>query len=633
MSRLPDTLRAVGAVLGYSVIITDDDTWHRDERGLRVGLGWYTVRGHSEAEAVALAALHLWEGPRSEAREPERAARIRSLSVARPEALPLIQSVVRLQARAELLSAMPGLRDSLDAALRRALPSSIETLPRHMQWVTQIWLHALGVSGAPSPAVAHEWDALMHTREGIDDPLRRVLARDPRITALRSMQRALTLLLPPYERLLARDRDDRGLTSVGLGVSDERSEAVVERSDTAVDRTTEVQDPEDPTDESTADDENHQLSLSDDLYAREHAALVRTMLETPLPSEYTRIGAASAEAIDAQSTTVPVDASAEDHEHERATIAVATALADYRARSTALAGAIERMRQVWARVIAERASAHRVLSRTAHQEGVSLAPEAFAQTIAETLAGVSNPAAFHAREWRISPQRDVGNTDYVLMVDRSASMTGPAAAAAADALIVLAEGLSAVTRDIAHTERALGVTLELEVRSSLIVFGAEAHVIKPLSHGMDDEVRRRVHAAVRETYGSTNDAAALWAAGEELGVGHRAAWSGGEARRRIAVLVSDGGSNDPSAAERALWRLRESGVEVYGVGIGTDDVTQRYAPHGIRVDDARELASAIDRILDEPAVRGRQSVGVGGHSSKKARESKGKENGRPAHLG
>ncbi|MFC7765183.1 hypothetical protein [Leucobacter soli] len=63
-------LDAVGSVLGVPLIVTDDAEWGIDLDGLRVGLGWYAARGHSEAESVALALLQVWEGCAPRVRHP-----------------------------------------------------------------------------------------------------------------------------------------------------------------------------------------------------------------------------------------------------------------------------------------------------------------------------------------------------------------------------------------------------------------------------------------------------------------------------------------------------------------------------------------------------------------------------------
>src|SRR5690606_19736679 len=105
----------------------------------------------------------------------------------------------------------------------------------------------------------------------------------------------------------------------------------------------------------------------------------------------------------------------------------------------------------------------------------------------------ARPAAFLQREIRPRRRRRAGSTDYVLLVDRSASMQGRIAEAAADAALIMLEALAGVERDFAHAEQRVGIDLDLDIRTALVVFDAEPLVVKPLSHGLDDEVRRVMH--------------------------------------------------------------------------------------------------------------------------------------------
>jgi hypothetical protein len=263
------------------------------------------------------------------------------------------------------------------------------------------------------------------------------------------------------------------------------------------------------------------------------------------------------------------------------------------------------MRALWERVLTERIEMRSARGRTPLAEGDELAMDYLAAAVADVLAGVERPPAFLRREPRQRRRWSAGSTDYVLLIDRSASMSGPAAEAAADAMLILAESIAGVERDIDHAERRTGLDLDLDVRTALIVFDSEAEVVKPLSRGMDDVVRRRTHASVRAPAGSTNDAAALQAAAEQFGVAGRGPRDAGrhggtgDGRRRVAILVSDGGSNDTAAAERELAGLRAAGVQVHGVGLRTDDLTVRYAPTGARVDDIRRLPDALEAIVEQ----------------------------------
>ncbi|MBL3686931.1 VWA domain-containing protein [Leucobacter zeae] len=634
-------LEAVAALLGIPIEVTDGAEWEVTDGRLRVGLGWYAVRGHGPAEAEALALLQLWETVRADRAAPDRERRRRSIATLRPELDPLLEAVARVQASAELIEAMPGMRTALVAAIRRSIPDDLSSWQRHLQWVGALMRAGIaaaagagpwtdpGVSASEAavfgldPAVLDEWAGLgrmdaQRIPDPTHEPLRRVLIPDPSRTPLRRFERALALLLPPYERLLRLDAETRGWSGGdgardgvdgGDGASDggEFGESAPGASGADPDAGDAEGAGESATAESERDaarkGEGRQTAEGADLFAAEQAGFVSTILATPMPSD----GAVFAALLDA----LPDALAAADRDRDGAPAAQgahaapgdggATAITEYRARADDLADAIERMRDVWSRVIAERVGTRAALSRDARPEGESLATERLAGAVAEARAGVRRPAAFRERVHRRRRTRRAGSTDYVLLVDRSASMSGPAAEAAADAMLIMIEALAGVERDILHAERAGGVDLELDIRTALIVFDAEAHVVKPLSHGLDDAARRAVHSAIRSPRGSTNDAAALRAAGAQLGVGASASEArtapDGLQRRRIAILVGDGGTSDPLAAAVELRRLRDAGVAVHGIGIGDDDIVARYAPSGRRLDDPRGLAETLRELV------------------------------------
>lgn len=603
-------LHAVGAMLGVEVTVADGEEWHVDARGLRVGIDWYLRRGHSEREAAALAALQLWEGPREFTRAPERARRASALEHSRPWLAPLLGSVRRAQAMGELLTSMPGLRAPVQAAVFRSLPGDLSALPRHAQWACLVLAsgvpQARGIVGEDR-AVAAEWQAML-AAAGIDeagfDALDRVLNPRPGVTPLRRLERALALLLPGYERLLELDVADHGVQPTALGGSDraELSLRADERLGSEDFAPGDEEQPDDalPEDDQPNDHEGEHDSTSgapdpDALFESARERFAQTVLATPiadaaaLRDAMRPLDKASAEALDDEAS----------HAGGSGTAASAVTLAAYRSKTEQLAAAIEGVRAIWQGVISERVTPRRSRSRTPMPDGDELASDALVAAVTQTLAGVREPAAFTRRVTKPRLARSAGSTDYVLMVDRSASMTGAVADEAADAALVIIEALAAAERDIAYAERAAGIELELDIRSSLIVFAAEAVVLKPLSHGLDDATRRRLFAEVRSPGGSTNDAAALRAASEQLGLDRRGAHPiDGLARRRIAILVGDGGTNDAPAAARELQRLRAAGVSVHAVGIGTDDLAVRYAPHGTSIADARELPAALARIIE-----------------------------------
>ncbi len=637
-TELRAQLGAAGALLGIPVTVTDDDAWTLDDDGLRVGLGWYGARGHGEAESVALALLQLWEGVRAEHESPDRARRRRTLARTMPHADPLLAAIARLQAGAELLVALPGMRAPLGAALHRSLPRDLEVQPRHLQWV----LLLLGIGfRAPirpeaDPAVLAEWRALAAPASdsnsasasrpvSAEDALRRVIALDPERTPLRRFERALALLLPAYERLLALD-------VAGRGIADARPDGAIDVGAEAIDAAgpsdaagaegagSEADEKESAGEAAPAESESERARAGEgrdaaegaDLFAAEHAAFVESMLSTPMPAEGALFEAVMELVTRRPESGRDAGAAVASGPGTAAGVAGETALTAYRSRVEELAGPIERMRDVWARVIAERVARTRATGRRALHEGDELVPEALASAVADALAGVARPRAYRQREERSRRARRAGSTDYVLLIDRSASMGGAAAEAAADAALIMLEALAGVERDVAHAEAVAGPSLEaaggleLDLRTALIVFDSSPHAVKPLSAGLDDRVRRELHAAIRSPRGATNDAAALREAAAQFGIGRTGGGSGpgsssgsGLERRRIAIVISDGGTNDAVAATHALRSLRAAGVRVHGVGIGSDDVVQRYAPSSQRLDDPRRIAEALQRLVED----------------------------------
>ncbi|WP_200329103.1 vWA domain-containing protein [Leucobacter sp. L43] len=648
-------LEGVGAVIGIPVHVTDDEVWELTDRELRVGLGWYGVRGHSESEAVALAFLHLWEGPRNNRVEPARARRRASFTRVRPDATPLFDAVYRVQAMSELLTAMPGLRAPLLAATCRSVPSDVTTWPRHLQWIAVV-LRA-GVAGAADahtvlagthidvrrawsellPIDAHR-DAIGRAEHEMLDQLRtfrRVMAPDSKRSAVLRFERAVAWLLGAYEQLAARDAAERGLDAhSGAGGADDEpapetalSSSGQHAGDGDADAEGDERDGDEPDQDPDASDgdgetgeteeeraragDGRETAEGADLFASQQAAFVERMLSTPMPGggrtdDRGLMPEAPPPANDSAQPAEPLHGASGGSAGGFAE----TELADYRGRAASLADAIERMRAVWAQVIAERVTSRRVPDARPRPEGDDLAADSLAAAVAESRAGQRRPRAFRDRAMRARRTRRAGSTDYVLLLDRSASMQGAAAEAAADTMLIMTEALAGVARDIEAAERVGGAALDLDIRTALVVFDSAVDVVKPLSSGLDDSVRRAVHGAIRVPRGSTNDGAALRAAADQLGLGESEHSDGGAAngreRRRIVILVSDGGSNDPTAAEHALRRLRSAGVEVHGIGIGPGDLESRYAPNGRTVLDVRTLPEVLQSlVLDEVERRTR----------------------------
>src|SRR5690606_39020324 len=129
-----------------------------------------------------------------------------------------------------------------------------------------------------------------------------------------------------------------------------------------------------------------------DLFAAERAAFVDAILPTPMPAEGSQLQSmieALLEAWEGRSDhtgpTEPAIGSGAGG------LGGGTAWSVSRDRAEELAPAIERMREWWARVIAEQLAPRRVPGRHAQPEGDSLIDEALAGAVIEAVSGVARP--------------------------------------------------------------------------------------------------------------------------------------------------------------------------------------------------------------------------------------------------
>lgn len=608
MSEIRDRLVAAGNLVGTPVTVDDDSAWTVTEHCITVGLGFYLGRGLTEDEAVATALADLWGSVRLARIAPVRMLRRMRLAEVRPELEPLLRVIDRCQAVGEVLVSYPAYRAPLERAMRKlespGTGAGTGTLPLAPQFALALLTLQFGVPQTASldPAVRAELGSLNVTA------FRLVCAPDANRTSLERFERALALLLPHYERLLDTDRAHQGLTtpSPEASTAEAGERALDDRalsSDVSGESATAEPTPADEaaTDDAAtpATDDSHASDRSRDRSRTEFT--LDDVLPEPLSRDLLR---------DLAEHDVPQRASL-PHEHAmpgelspgdeaRGSIA----LEAYRQKVAEHVPHIEAMRDAWQRVITERVAATPALSRTPQPDGDLLDLTALPNTVAQVIAGVTAPVAFRRRVTAHKRTDAPGNTDIVLLLDRSGSMHGSAARTTADAALIMLEGLAAVERDIQHAEAQHGLDLELRIRSALIVFDAAAHTVKTLTAPLDDHTRRALYGAVLDTGGSTNDGAALAAAAGQLGVTGANGGRDGHRRRRIVIVVSDGGSNDLDAARGALALLRQAGVEVFGVGIGSDEILTRYAPTSVRVDDLRTLPDILARLI-EPSTASR----------------------------
>lgn len=577
--------------LGLSVFVDQGVTWRIENGTICIGTGYY--RGTlTDDPLTAMVILDLWATVILNTPGTGRTHRRATLERERPELAPLLATIDRIQALGEVLIAYPGFREPLRVAFTRIFSLHFDTLHFDTQ-------HPGATQEQPSePGTAFLAGVLLEaihpdTQTAQQQSLQIALTPTHPLDRERTFLRLLALLLPAYEEHLSATT---GLTHLGGNQPDETDPETPNLDATDLGEPPSNADLADEQDEETARSgggEEHAEGA--DLFEAEHAGTLTRMLDTPMP--VTAAHALATEHDDQANTPETRDPSTAPlrlgDDAARDDAARQVNLAAYRHRITTHQHEIDAMRDVWRTLIHDRTEARRTLSRTPVEEGHTLHLEHLPQAVAEALAGNPHPRAYAQPTIRTREREDTGNIDLIIAIDRSSSMR-PVAPAAADAAMVMIEALAAVNRDIETEEQRLGMRIDTRIRTALLVYDSLVHVVKPLTAHVDDASRAELYSRVLTTRGGTNDTEMFAEVLRQFThtPGHR---------RRIVMVVTDGGSSDPVSAASALERLRSQGIVVCGIGVQADAVRERFTPLGVSVRESRDIVGVMEQLLTRVA--------------------------------
>lgn len=289
-------------------------------------------------------------------------------------------------------------------------------------------------------------------------------------------------------------------------------------------------------------------------------------------------------------------------------------LADYYEEYRQVEGSLEQLRNVFRRIVEQRKIPIRRLAAL-KEEGVMIDPGLVTQTYLDVKAGIDNPKTMKDFEGRFIEENIPGKFSLRLVADQSGSMAGEKSIHQRRSAILVMEALKEFS-DILDEERA-GLSVDLDVQTELLSFGVRikekdgtekntTRLYKPLSRELLERQRVEFFKGLLETSGGTNDYDAL--ADVERDVRQTIARDETYAvelksgkRREIVIVLSDGDSGNASEVKKHCQNLRDLGVKVVGLGMGSgsQSIESTYAPDGRICYDISDLPKTLEGLLAE----------------------------------
>ena len=587
---LEQQIPALCRLTGLSVNVALGKGWATNiETGdLSIDPSFFTERGYSPEDSVYASLHELLAHVRDVRRDPVYAARQRAFS-SKDEAHHLFNNILAdIHGNRSIHTLLPA-QTQVGAHLyanklfpvtdeETGEPVDYAAKPLHVQFLYKM-IREMMIPGSETAARPEVDEALASLRDynGTGyDMIDYLTAPNSKMKGTDRFDRQLAIIYPVYEKLLEQAKQEASQNQSGNGKSGQGGDL-------------EQDSPSNEGESSTTD--TSEVSDVNDPFTGEYADYFENKHPEPLtPDEEEKLEEVIKQSIGEQQPPKKPDPSRAFNERIRQETGFDAAT--YNAYTTEVEryrDAIEQMRAVFQLVINERVAEKRGLSRRAHVDGDLLDPNRLAQAIIDMKSGVTQPEAFKRYEKKERNTEAVGKTDYVFAFDRSSSMRGASAEAAATSAVIMLEALAGMERDIQKAEEQTGLNLELDIRTALYTFGETSECIKPLGAGLDDQKRLRVRDAILRADGNcTYDFLTL----QEI-----AALEQSE-NRRILIVVSDGESHGKEAAQQALQQLHQQNWLVYGVAIGSTAAEALYAPHSKLINDPKELPGVLQSFIE-----------------------------------
>ncbi len=263
-------------------------------------------------------------------------------------------------------------------------------------------------------------------------------------------------------------------------------------------------------------------------------------------------------------------------------------------------GIIEELKNLFSRIISKRLKVAQA-PKYPVEEGDELVDPA--QLVSDYKAGDLQSKSWEDTEIKEKKGDRFGEVEITLVCDQSGSMGengGRKAEEQRKAAVLVMEVLKEFA-ELCEAER-INIDKPLSVQSEIYGFGAgeDGKPMKKMSAELGEAERINVLKKLYNVPGTTTDFNSLEAISANLDEKTKIKIKIGELKK-IVIVFTDGGSDNPARVQGVLKSLRDSGVVAIGVGITSEGspVLSTYAPMAQVVEDVSKLPIVLGELLKE----------------------------------
>ena len=271
----------------------------------------------------------------------------------------------------------------------------------------------------------------------------------------------------------------------------------------------------------------------------------------------------------------------------------------YRKEYEEIAPLVAELREVFKQIVSKRLKERWKMSPQLQTEGEVLDEEILAESYVESTAG-GKPHAFREISRTNKEQVGYGSLDMTLVNDLSGSMNeGAKLPMDRKSKILFLESLSDFQKEIKDAEYESGISLGLEVRTETRAFGDFGDTeLKALSPDLSEKDRITIWKRLHKGSGGTPDYLSLETIEKSLTSEYEEELRS-KRKRKVIVVLSDGGSQDANRVQQTCERLRKKGIIILGFGMTASGqaVKETYKPDAEVIEDIRTLPKAMQKII------------------------------------